>query len=386
MSDEPFFPKWSFMNQFRLRSAYGASGVQPGATSSLVTFTATTLERAGPARDDRRDRHARPSRQRARQPEPQAGDVGGVRGRVRHAHVQQPLNLEFTYYNKQTKDALFSQADRAVGGRVGTTRAPQPRLDQERRASKPSLHGDALDRPRTFGWDVTLNGSHNTNKIVSLGIDANGLPNRDRRHRREPRLGRLSDQRVVLSPVHVHDANSDGFIEPTKSWSPRTFALHRATRSRATSSRFRTASICSNRKLRINALFDYKGGFSLQQHGRTFSAAANPCPGESKPTRRSRSRRRNIANAQLEPDDGVRAILRERPVLALPRAVRDAARCRTRLAARLRAQDASLVLAASQSEVVDQVHGRPIRRRTTSRATSSSTFDERPRARTSPSA
>ena len=43
MSDEAFFPKWSFVNPFRLRSAYGQSGVQPGSTDALRTFSATTV-------------------------------------------------------------------------------------------------------------------------------------------------------------------------------------------------------------------------------------------------------------------------------------------------------------------------------------------------------
>ncbi len=40
MSDESFFPKYSWMDQFRVRAAYGASGVQPGGTVALQTFTA----------------------------------------------------------------------------------------------------------------------------------------------------------------------------------------------------------------------------------------------------------------------------------------------------------------------------------------------------------
>src|SRR4029079_13989727 len=34
-----------------------------------------------------------------------------------------------------------------------------------------------VDR-RALGWDMTLSGSHLSNKIVSLGYDANGLPNK----------------------------------------------------------------------------------------------------------------------------------------------------------------------------------------------------------------
>src|SRR5205823_15113084 len=39
-SDESFFPKPAWLNSFRARMAYGASGVQPGRTDGLATFTA----------------------------------------------------------------------------------------------------------------------------------------------------------------------------------------------------------------------------------------------------------------------------------------------------------------------------------------------------------
>src|SRR5262249_3589559 len=42
-SDENFFPRVSWLNQLRLRAAYGASGVQPGATAAFQTFSTTTV-------------------------------------------------------------------------------------------------------------------------------------------------------------------------------------------------------------------------------------------------------------------------------------------------------------------------------------------------------
>src|SRR4029078_9337973 len=42
LSDEAFFPKMDWLNQFRLRAAYGASGVQPGSTTALRTYSAAS--------------------------------------------------------------------------------------------------------------------------------------------------------------------------------------------------------------------------------------------------------------------------------------------------------------------------------------------------------
>ena len=44
ISDESFFPHNDYLNSLHLRLAYGASGVQPGATSALRTFSTTTDE------------------------------------------------------------------------------------------------------------------------------------------------------------------------------------------------------------------------------------------------------------------------------------------------------------------------------------------------------
>ncbi|HTE47709.1 MAG TPA: carboxypeptidase regulatory-like domain-containing protein, partial [Gemmatimonadaceae bacterium] len=41
-SDEDFMPHYGWLNQLRLRGAYGASGVQPGTTDAVAFFSATT--------------------------------------------------------------------------------------------------------------------------------------------------------------------------------------------------------------------------------------------------------------------------------------------------------------------------------------------------------
>src|SRR5690606_19457521 len=43
ISDEDFFPKGSFLNSLRLRSALGAAGRQPGGNDAIAYFTPTTV-------------------------------------------------------------------------------------------------------------------------------------------------------------------------------------------------------------------------------------------------------------------------------------------------------------------------------------------------------
>ena len=58
ISDESFFPHNDYLNSMHLRLAYGASGVQPGATSALRTFQTNTtnivVDKHGPARQRHR--------------------------------------------------------------------------------------------------------------------------------------------------------------------------------------------------------------------------------------------------------------------------------------------------------------------------------------------
>ena len=53
LSDESFFPNRDWLNAFRFRTAYGASGVQPGATAALQTFSPATVEHHDEGREHR---------------------------------------------------------------------------------------------------------------------------------------------------------------------------------------------------------------------------------------------------------------------------------------------------------------------------------------------
>ena len=87
LSDESFFPHPDWLNQFRLRSAFGASGVQPGGTVALQTFSVVDGEHRVGAGLDERDGFAGPPPERARQPRPQARALDRVGERLRVERV-----------------------------------------------------------------------------------------------------------------------------------------------------------------------------------------------------------------------------------------------------------------------------------------------------------
>ena len=101
-SDESFFPHYSWLNQFRLRTAYGASGVQPGTIDAVQYFSAST------ARLESGDAPAvvfSTLGNRNLKPERSTELELGVDGTFWDNRV----TTEITYYNKSSKDALISR-------------------------------------------------------------------------------------------------------------------------------------------------------------------------------------------------------------------------------------------------------------------------------------
>ena len=109
----------SWLNQLRLRTAYGASGVQPGTIDAVQYFSATTARReSGDAPavvfSTLGNRNLKPERST----ELELG-VDGTFWNNR-------LSTEITYYNKSSKDALISRVPAAVARhrRHGAPREP----------------------------------------------------------------------------------------------------------------------------------------------------------------------------------------------------------------------------------------------------------------------
>jgi outer membrane receptor protein involved in Fe transport len=159
LSDEPFFPKFGFMNELRIRSAYGASGVQPGPNDAL-RFFGTSLQsiRATDASGLQLSALGNAELKPERSGEWETGfDTKLLDSRV---------NLEVTYYNKRTEDALI---DAIIAPSAGS--ATQVRRNIGAVGNKGwefQANTMLLDRT-SFGWDMTVSYSINSNKVLSLG-------------------------------------------------------------------------------------------------------------------------------------------------------------------------------------------------------------------------
>jgi outer membrane receptor protein involved in Fe transport len=206
-------------------------------------------------------------------PELSAEFEGGFEARV----LNNRMNIDITYYSKQTRDALISQAIAPSAGPSSTTVLRN--LGSVKNAGiEATIHATLVDN-RMLGWDVMLSGSHGSNKLVSLGVDAAGLPNKT--------IGTGSLRDSVGLPInaytyrafHYTDANKDGYITTNE------ITVDQNISYTGYSSPRDIAAISNgfdlfDRKVRINSLFDYKGGGLLVNTNWRSSAT----------TRRSRAR------------------------------------------------------------------------------------------------
>src|SRR4029079_18752970 len=108
-------------DQLRFRSAYGASGVQPGATAALITVSSTTVNQPQSAATslgtDTRGLRGSALANPNLKPELSAEFEGGFEARV----LNNRMNIDLTYYSKQTRDALISQNIAPSAGPSSTT-------------------------------------------------------------------------------------------------------------------------------------------------------------------------------------------------------------------------------------------------------------------------
>lgn len=160
VSDEPFFPRWSWLNSVRLRGAFGFSGNHPGTTDALKFFApkAANVDGADAASlVDSAIGNPNLKPERAREIE-----VGGE-----GTFLTSRLHIDFTYYNKRTKDALIARTVAPSIGSGNVTRFENLGAVVNRGVEF-LVDGQILDKP-SLGWDVTLSGAHNTNFIADMG-------------------------------------------------------------------------------------------------------------------------------------------------------------------------------------------------------------------------
>jgi TonB-linked SusC/RagA family outer membrane protein len=255
VSEEPFFRMGNWVNQLRLRGAYGASGVRPGPTDALAFFETTVARLAdeeipGLAFDALGNPKLKPEKSTE-------FEVG-----IDGTFWDNRLNVDLTYYNKLSKDALISRVLPPSLGTGATTRFEN--LGAVRNSGfEALLSAQLIDRP-VFGWDMSLSGSTNKNVLEKLGGVPPIITATTRQIEGYPLNGYWGRRIESFS-----DANADGIISLSEIVvsDSSVFIGYSAPRHEVTLS---TGVDLFNKLLRVSALADYKGGHRLFNNTERF--------------------------------------------------------------------------------------------------------------------
>ncbi|HEX6308296.1 MAG TPA: SusC/RagA family TonB-linked outer membrane protein [Longimicrobiales bacterium] len=167
-SEEPFFPQVGFLNHLRLRAAYGRSGQRPNVRDAVtllepvaVTSAGTELSAVRLSRVGNRD--LKPERTT----EYEAGLDAGL--------LSDRLSLEFTYFRKESQDALISRPLAPSHGLTGDGPSTGSIFDNLGRISnwgtEVALNARLVSTPAA-GLTVRLAASTLDNRIDDMG----GIP------------------------------------------------------------------------------------------------------------------------------------------------------------------------------------------------------------------
>jgi TonB-linked SusC/RagA family outer membrane protein len=254
MTDERWFPKVRFLDELRFRSAYGSSGAQPGPTDALRTFTTTTTAIAGA--DIAGLRSSLPGNPDIR-PERTTEFEAGFDVKM----LKQRLNVELTYYNKRTQDALFALTIAPSAGTAATS--VRSNLGGVQNTGVEALINTQLYDSRTVSVDMTISATHNSNKLISLGTDPGGRP--------IPIVGlNTTVQQVPGYPLNGYwsrpytyaDADGNKYLSPTEVTTDTVWRFRGYSQPRDEIA-ITTGIDLFRRRVRFNVLVDGKGGSNL---------------------------------------------------------------------------------------------------------------------------
>jgi TonB-linked SusC/RagA family outer membrane protein len=250
ISEEPFFPRIRGLNEFRLRAAYGASGTQPGSNDALRSFSPTVAnlkgtDTPGVLFNTLGNANLKPERATEFETGFDAKFLGGR------------MTADVTYYSKLTKDALISAIVPPSLGAATTIRSNLGSVKND--GWEFQLYSQVLER-RSLGIDLSLSASANSNKLVSLG----GLPPQvgttTRAQAGYPLFGFWA-QPITGWDDKNHDGiltyNADPALNEVFLGDSAVFRGYHTPRYTLTA---QAGFDLMNRRLRITALGDYRGG------------------------------------------------------------------------------------------------------------------------------
>jgi TonB-linked SusC/RagA family outer membrane protein len=199
VSDEEFFPTPGWLSNLRLRLAFGASGRQPGANDAISFFTPSTAAVDGVDSPSlifsaQGNTLLKPERTE----EVEAGFDASL--------FNSRLNLELTYYNKNSSDALLF---RELPPSLGTAGGRWENIGKVNNKGLEAVVNTVIVDTRDLGWDATVGFNWGSNEVIDMG-------------EAEPLIGSttITDegypiQGWYLPAITWEDKNGDGLIAQT---------------------------------------------------------------------------------------------------------------------------------------------------------------------------
>jgi TonB-linked SusC/RagA family outer membrane protein len=205
ISDESYFPKLGSISSLRLRAASGTSGQNPGYLAAEQFYNPVAVAVHGT--------------------DVPAFTVGGVgnsnlqpeksietEGGFDLGMFSDRVNVEYTHYNKITKDALVNVN---LAPSLGSATNQFKNLGRVRNYGDELVVRAAMIDRDAFKADITVNGSWTTNRLETLGKDENNVP--------IPQFTGGFDDTQIFKPglplgayyirgISYNDANHDGMI------------------------------------------------------------------------------------------------------------------------------------------------------------------------------
>jgi TonB-linked SusC/RagA family outer membrane protein len=250
VSEEDFFPKLNWMNSLRLRAAYGASGVQPGSNDALRAFDSASPNVRG---TDQPGAIYSAVGNDSLKPERTTEIEAGFESKF----FSNRASVDFTYYHKRTKDALISAI---VPPSLGAAQTVRQNLGAvENSGYELLVNGQIIDR-QAVGFDLTISGSINDNKLISLGNTPPQIGTTTRAVEGYPLFGLW--ERPILG---WDDKNKDGILTYNADPNLNEVFVGDSAVFRAYSSPRYVLTMTpgldlANHRFRLQALFDYRGG------------------------------------------------------------------------------------------------------------------------------
>ncbi len=247
LTEEPSLPIPAFVNQLRVRSAFGASGLQPGAFDAIRTYTAgggfLTPSSAG-----------NPDLGPERSTELELGFDAGL--------FNDRMGMEVTYFNGKTKDAILSRQAPPSNGFPGF------QLFNAGQVNRNGLEWIVRGTPFTrenVSLDLTLSGSTTTYKIASLGAGTNVVSlSSNIQHVVGYAPGAWWDRRIVSADYDATtkratnllcDNGTGGTVACASA--PRVYLGNSVPRTEGSMS----AGLTLFKNVRVNAFVDWRGGY-----------------------------------------------------------------------------------------------------------------------------